>query len=90
MSTVHDAPTYEQQMRLRQLADEKGIAPVTPRTAEEAERQIAFMEARESQDSLTRFVQARQVSRDFARDFGGATQVRDDEIDGFGGDATWA
>jgi hypothetical protein len=81
-------PTSAQLRYLRQLADHTGTTFTPPATRRQASAEIARLKRRPAS--------ARFERRDDRRAVGGAlgeqqpaSSVRDDEIQGYGGNATW-
>ncbi len=82
-------PTARQQRYLRQLALERGVSFVPPRTCLEASRLIDQLKRRTPDPVADRRRELRAVQDDLARDRGDAARVREDEIAGYGSGATW-
>jgi hypothetical protein len=82
-------PTPRQQRYLRQLALERGLSFVPPRTCSEASRLIDQLKRRPADPRSDRRREIRAVQDDLARDRGDAVRVREFEISGYGSSATW-
>jgi hypothetical protein len=91
--TSHPAgppPTPRQQRYLRQLALQRGVTFVVPRTRAEASRLIDQLKRRAPEPRADRHREIRAVQDDMARGRGDAAQVREDiEVTGYGSSATW-
>jgi hypothetical protein len=86
---VGPPPTARQQRYLRQLALERGVSFVPPRTCFEASRLINQLKRQPPEPRADRRREIRAVRDDLARDRGGAARVRESEISGYGSTATW-
>jgi hypothetical protein len=88
---IHRAATERQQQRLlRQLALERGVSFVPPRTFAEASRAIDDLLRRKREPAADRRRELRAVQRDMATDRGDAARVRHErETEGYGSTATW-
>jgi len=86
---VGPPPTRRQQRYLRQLAIERGVSFVPPRTCFEASRLIDQLKRRAPEPRADRHREIRAVQDDLARDRGDAARVREFEISGYGSSATW-
>ena len=86
---VGPPPTPRQQRYLRQLALERGVSFVPPRTCFEASRLIDQLKRRPPEPRSDRRREVRAVQDDLARDRGDAARVREFEISGYGSSATW-
>src|SRR5215213_6586490 len=82
-------PTARQQRYLRQLALERGVSFVPPRTCFEASRTIEQLLGRSPESRADRRRQIRAVEDDLARGAGDGARVREDEVSGYGSTATW-
>ena len=83
-------PTPRQQRYLRQLALERGITFVVPRTRAEASRLIDQLKRRAPEPHADRRRELRSVQDDLARGRGDAAHVREEfEVTGYGSSATW-
>lgn len=82
-------PTPKQQRYLRQLALDRGVSFVPPRTCFEASRLIDQLKRRPPEPRADRRRELRAVQGDLARDGGDAARVREFEISGYGSSATW-
>ena len=86
---VGPPPTPRQQRFLRQLALERGVSFVPPRTCFEASRTIDQLLGRSPESRDDRRRETRAVQDDLARGAGDAARVREHEIIGYGSTATW-
>jgi hypothetical protein len=86
---VGPPPTPRQQRYLRQLALERGVSFVPPRTCFEASRTIDQLLGRSPQLRADRRRETRAVQDDLARGAGDAARVHEHEISGYGSTATW-
>lgn len=83
-------PNAKQQRLLRQLALERGVSFVPPRTFEEARQSIDDLRRRKPESRADRRRELRSVQQDMATHRGGAARVRHEiETDGYGSTATW-
>ena len=82
-------PTPRQQRYLRQLALDRGVSFVPPRTCLEASRLIDGLKRLPPEPRSDRRREIRAVQDDLARDRGDAARVREFEISGYGSSATW-
>ena len=82
-------PTARQQRYLRQLALERGVSFVPPRTSFEASRTIDELLGRSPDSRADRRREIRAVQDDLARGVGDAARVREEEVSGYGSTATW-
>jgi hypothetical protein len=83
-------PTARQQRYLRQLAMQRGVTFVVPKTRGEASRAIDALKQRAPEPAADRRREIRAVQDDMACRRGDAAQVREDiELDGYGSSATW-
>ena len=82
-------PTARQQRYLRELAMQRGVSFVPPRTCFEASRLIDQLKRRTPEPAADRRREIRAVQDDLARDRGDAVRVREFEISGYGSSATW-
>jgi len=85
---AHDRPSAKQQSYLRQLAQRSGTSFTPPQTKREASREIRRLKALERSPRHERDQDAKQV-RQHLQGGTSAARVRDDEITGYGSDATW-
>jgi hypothetical protein len=83
-------PTARQQRYLRQLALERGVSFVPPRTCFEASRTIDQLLGRSPESRADRRRETRAVQDDVARGAGGAARVREDEVSGYGSKCRWS
>jgi hypothetical protein len=86
---VGPPPTARQQRYLRQLALERGVSFVPPRTCFAASRTIDQLLGRSPESRADRRRETRAVQDDLARGAGEAARVREHEISGYGATATW-
>ncbi len=84
---ANDRPTAKQQSYLRSLAQSTGTSFTPPKTKSEASAEIKRLKALCSSPAHERNADRQAVQR-AAR--GGASRVRDHELDGYGSTATWA
>jgi hypothetical protein len=83
-------PNAKQQRLLRQLALERGVSFVPPKTFAEASWAIDDLRRRKPESRADRRRELRGVQRDMATGRGGAARVRHEiETDGYGSTATW-
>ena len=82
----NDRPTAKQQAYLRSLAQSTGTSFTPPKTRFQASREIDRLKALSSSPRHERQTD-RQAIQQAPR--GGATRVRDTEIEGYGSTATW-
>ena len=83
-------PTARQQRYLRQLAIQRGISFVPPRTCFEASRLIDQLKRRRRDTVADRQREIRAVQDDIARRRGDSTRVIEGvETTGYGSTATW-
>ena len=83
-------PTARQQRYLRQLAMQRGISFIPPRTCFEASRLIDQLKRRRPDTVAERRREVRAVQDDMARNRGDAARVIEGvETVGWGGSATW-
>ena len=83
-------PTARQQRYLRQLALQRGISFVPPRTRAEASRLIDRLKRRSPDPVADRRREIRAVQDDMARGRGDAARVIEGlETTGYGSSATW-
>jgi hypothetical protein len=82
--------TPGQQRYLRQLALERGVSFVPPRSSFEASRLIDELKRRPPEGRADRRRETRAVRDDLARGAGDAARVREElEVTGYGSHATW-
>jgi hypothetical protein len=83
-------PTARQQRYLRQLALQRGVSFVVPKTRAEASRAIAALKRRRPEPVADRRREIRAVQDDMARDRGDAARViHGRDTVGYGSSATW-
>jgi hypothetical protein len=83
-------PTARQQRYLRQLALQRGVTFVVPKTRAEASRMIDALKRRAPEPVADRRREIRAVQDDMARGRGDDARVRQDvEVVGYGSSATW-
>jgi hypothetical protein len=83
-------PTARQQRYLRQLAVQRGVSFVPPRTCFEASRLIDRLKRRRPDTLAERRQEIRAVQDDIARNHGDAARVVEGvETVGWGSSATW-
>ena len=82
-------PTARQQRYLRQLAMQRGISFVPPRTCFEASRLIDQMKRRAPDTAAERRRELRAVQDDMARRGDDARVIEGLETTGYGSSATW-
>src|SRR5215208_5213689 len=84
------APTSRQQRYLRQLALQRGVTFVVPRTRAEASRAIDALKRRTPEPVADRRREIRAVQDDMARGRGDDARVVEGlETTGYGSSATW-
>src|SRR5919198_5927749 len=84
------APTARQQRYLRQLAMQRGVSFVPPRTCFEASRLIDQLKRRASEPAADRRREIRAVQDDLARHRGDDARIIEGlETTGYGSNATW-
>jgi hypothetical protein len=84
------APTPRQQRYLRQLAMQRGVSFVPPRTCFEASRLIDELSRRAPDSAADRRREIRAVQDDMVRHRGDAARVIEGlETTGYGSSATW-
>jgi hypothetical protein len=88
MSNQESKPTGAQLRYLRQLADQTGTTFTPPATCRQASAEIARLKRRSRSARFERRDDRRAVGRDVGEQQP-ASSVRDDEIQGYGGSATW-
>jgi hypothetical protein len=89
-SPAEPPPTAKQQRYLRQLALQRGVSFVPPRTRAEASRAIDALLRRKPEPTADRRRELRAVQRDMATRCGDAARVRhESETEGYGSTATW-
>jgi hypothetical protein len=89
MSDPHRAPTAKQQAYIRRLAIARGISFTPPRTMAEASRLIDRLKRRRPDTAADRRRELKHVRADLDAHIGGATQVREHELEGYASTATW-
>ena len=89
MSDPHRAPTARQQAYIRRLAIARGISFTPPRTMAEASRLIDQLKRRRPDSAADRRRELKQVRVDLDNNAGGATRVREHELEGYNASATW-
>jgi hypothetical protein len=82
-------PTPAQQGHIRRLALARGISFTPPRTLGEASRLIDQLKRRKPDTWADRRRELKQVRIDLDNTTGGATMVREHELEGYGSSATW-
>ena len=83
-------PTARQQRYLRQLALQRGVSFVVPKTRAEASRAIDALKRRRPEPVADRRREIRAVQHDMARHRGDAAQViHGRDTVGYGSSATW-
>ena len=82
-------PTARQQRYLRQLAMQRGISFVPPRTRSEASRLIDELKRRRPDSPADRRREIRAVQDDMARRGDAARVIEGIETTGYGSSATW-
>jgi hypothetical protein len=83
-------PTARQQRCLRQLALQRGVSFVIPKTRAEASRAIDALKRRRPEPVADRRREIRAVRDDMARHRGDAAQIIEGlETEGYGSTATW-
>lgn len=82
-------PTARQQRYLQQLAMQRGISFVPPRTRSEASRLIDELKRRRSDSRADRRREIRAVQDDMARRGDAARVIEGVETTGYGSSATW-
>jgi len=83
-------PTARQQRYLRQLALERGVTFVVPKTRKQASRLIDQLKRRAPEPRADRRREIRAVQDDMARNRGDEARVREQiETTGHGSTATW-
>jgi hypothetical protein len=83
-------PTARQQRYLRQLALQRGVSFVVPKTRAEASRAIDALKRRRPEPVADRRREIRAVQDDMARDRGDAARViHGRDTVGYGSSATW-
>jgi hypothetical protein len=84
------APTARQQRYLRQLALQRGVTFVVPKTRAEASRAIDALKRRRPEPVADRRREIRAVQDDMARTRGDSAKVIEGvETTGYGSSATW-
>src|SRR5512132_700101 len=83
-------PTARQQRYLRQLALQRGVTFIVPKTRAEASRAIDALKRRRPQPAADRHREIRAVQDDMARHRGDVAQIIESlEAEGYGSSATW-
>jgi len=82
----NDKPSPKQQAYLRSLAQQTGTTFTPPNTRSEASREIDRLKALSGSPRHERHTDRQAVAQATR---GGATRVRDTEIEGYGSTATW-
>jgi hypothetical protein len=89
-SPTGPAPTARQQRYLRQLAVQRGVTFVVPKTRAEASRTIDALKRRRPEPVADRRREIRAVQDDMARGRGDSAKVIEGvETTGYGSSATW-
>ena len=84
------APTARQQRYLRQLALQRGVSFVVPKTRAQASRAIDTLKRRRPEPFADRHREIRAVQDDMARNRGDNAKVIEGvETTGYGSSATW-
>ena len=83
---AHDKPSAKQQAYLRSLAQKTGTTFTPPKTRSEASREIDRLKTLPSSPRHERHTDRQAIGQ---APRGGATRVRDTEIEGYGSTATW-
>jgi hypothetical protein len=89
MSDPHRPPTARQPAYIRRLALARGISFTPPHTIAEASRLIDQLKRRKPDAAADRRRELKQVRADLDTNAGGATRVREHELEGYGSTATW-
>ena len=84
------APTRKQLAYLRSLANRSGTTFTYPRTSAQASAEIKRLQALDRSSYADRTREQRAVQRDLAERPDDASQVRRDEVSGYGSSARWA
>jgi hypothetical protein len=87
-STTHK-PTAKQLRYLRQLASSRGQSFTPPATRMEASSEIERLKSNRPQRRVERQIEVFAYGRGIDDRWGGATAVREDEIEGYGSSARW-
>jgi hypothetical protein len=82
-------PTAKQQAYIRRLALARGISFTPPRTIAEASRLIDQLKRRTPETVADQRRELKALRSDLAAGAGGATRVREHELEGYGSSATW-
>jgi hypothetical protein len=83
-------PTARQRRYLRELALQRGVSFVPPRTCFEASRLIDQLKRRKPDSAADRRRELRAIRDDLASGAGDAARIREGlEIVGYGSNATW-
>jgi hypothetical protein len=82
-------PTAKQLRYLRHLASSRGQSFTPPTTRAEASSEIERLKAVRPQPRAERRAEVFAYSRGISDRWGGATAVREDEIEGYGSTARW-
>ena len=88
MASNDSRPTGRQLRYLRRLAELTGSTFTTPATRRQASQEIERLKQRSRSAGFERREDRQAVSRGLAQDRP-ASSVRDDEIRGYGSNATW-
>jgi hypothetical protein len=89
-SPAEPPPTAKQQRYLRQLALQRGVSFVMPRTRAEASRAIDALKRRAPEPVADRRREVRAVQDDMATRRGDAARVHHEiETEGYGSTASW-
>lgn len=92
MTNSHNAtqkPTDKQLRYLRHLASSRGQSFTPPATRAEASREIERLKSARPQRRVERQIEVFAYSRGIDDRWGGATAIREDEIEGYGSSARW-
>ena len=87
--TPTQKPTDKQLRYLRSLASSRGQSFTPPTTKAEASAEIERMKSTRPQRQVERQAEVFAYSRGVDDRWGGATAVREDEIEGYGSEARW-
>jgi hypothetical protein len=89
MSDPHRPSTARQQAYIRRLALARGTTFTPPHTMAEASRLIDQLKRRRPDTAADRRRELKQVRADLDNNAGGATKVREHELEGYNASATW-
>ena len=88
--SAQPAPTRKQLAYLRSLANRSGTTFTYPRTSAQASAEIKRLQALGQSSAAERTREQRAVQRDLTERPDDASQVRSDELSGYGSSARWA